>query len=69
MTDKQKAAAAIRALLERRIGRLLGCEPSELPHMKIGSMAQNGMMRYDLSEMVIRTVAQELADRYADLVK
>ena len=29
----------------------------------------NGMMRYDLSEMVIRTVAQELADRYADLVK
>ena len=37
--DKQKAAAAIRALLERRIARLLGCEPADLPRMKIGSMA------------------------------
>jgi len=37
--DKQKAAAAIRALLEKRIARLLHCEPADLPHMKIGSMA------------------------------
>jgi len=37
--DKEKAAAAIRALLERRIARLLGCEPADLPRMKIGSMA------------------------------
>jgi hypothetical protein len=37
--DKQKASARIRALLEQRICRLLGCEPCELPHMKIGSMA------------------------------
>jgi hypothetical protein len=29
----------------------------------------NGMIPYDLSEMVIRTVAQELADRYGDLMK
>jgi hypothetical protein len=37
--DKQKAATSIRALLERRIARLLYCEPAELPRMKIGSMA------------------------------
>jgi len=37
--DRKLAAEKIRALLEGRIARLLGCEPSELPRMKVGSMA------------------------------
>ena len=37
--DKKLAAEKIRALLEGRIARLLGCEPSELPRLKVGSMA------------------------------
>jgi hypothetical protein len=37
--DKKIAAHKIRALLEGRIARLLGCEPSDLSSMRIGSMA------------------------------
>jgi len=37
--DKKLAAEKIRALLEGRIARLLGCEQSDLSSMKIGSMA------------------------------
>jgi hypothetical protein len=37
--DKKLAAEKIRKLLETRVARLLGCEPADLPHMKIGSMA------------------------------
>jgi hypothetical protein len=37
--DKKIAAEKIRALLERRIAYLLGCEPSDLSSMKIGSLA------------------------------
>jgi len=37
--DKQKAAERIRKLLEGRVARVIGCEPADLPHMKIGSMA------------------------------
>ena len=37
--DKKIAAEKIRALLEGRVARLLGCEPSELSHMKIGTLA------------------------------
>ena len=37
--DKKLAAEKIRALLEGRVARLLGCEPSELSHMKIGTLA------------------------------
>jgi hypothetical protein len=37
--DKKIAAEKIRALLESRIARLLGCEPSDLSSMRIGSMA------------------------------
>jgi hypothetical protein len=39
MMDKQKAADRIRTILKARIARILGCEASELPEMKIGSMA------------------------------
>jgi hypothetical protein len=37
--DKKLAAERIRARLERRIALVLGCQPCELPHMKIGSLA------------------------------
>ena len=37
--NKKLAAEKIRAHLEGRIARLLGCEPTDLPRMKIGSMA------------------------------
>ena len=37
--DKKLAAEKIRKLLETRVSRLLGCEPADLPHMKIGAMA------------------------------
>ena len=38
--DKKIAAEKIRALLEGRIARLLGCDVGELHSMKIGSMQQ-----------------------------
>lgn len=38
-TQKKVAAERIRAHLETRVSRLLGCEPAELPSMKIGAMA------------------------------
>jgi hypothetical protein len=37
--DKKLATERIRARLERRISLVLGCQPCELPHMKIGSLA------------------------------
>ena len=37
--DKKIAAEKIRALLEGRIARLLGCNVGDLHSMKIGSMA------------------------------
>jgi hypothetical protein len=37
--DKKIAAEKIRALLESRIARLLGCDAGDLHSMKIGSMA------------------------------
>jgi hypothetical protein len=37
--DKKIAAEKIRALLEARVARLLGCDPGDLPTLKIGSMA------------------------------
>ncbi|HEY6386979.1 MAG TPA: hypothetical protein VIX91_14990 [Candidatus Acidoferrum sp.] len=38
MIDKKLAAEKIRACLERRISLILGCQPHELPHLKIGSL-------------------------------
>jgi hypothetical protein len=37
--DKKVAAEKIRALLEGRIARLLGCDEGDLHSMKIGTMA------------------------------
>ena len=34
--DKKLAAGKIRTLLEKRIAEILECEPSDLPHMKLG---------------------------------
>jgi hypothetical protein len=39
LVDKKLAAEKIRALLEGRIARLLGCDVGDLHSMKIGSMA------------------------------
>lgn len=38
MMDKEKAAEKLKELLEGRIARLLGCEPEDLPKMRLGSM-------------------------------
>ena len=37
--DKKRAAERIRARLEKRISLALGCQPSELPRLKIGTLA------------------------------
>jgi hypothetical protein len=50
--DKKLAAEKIRALLEGRIARLLGCEPSDLSSMKIGSMAHFLFLLIGDSEMM-----------------
>jgi hypothetical protein len=34
--DKKLAADKIRAMLEKRIAETLGCQPSELPYMRLG---------------------------------
>jgi hypothetical protein len=39
LVDRKLAAEKIRALLEGRIARLLGCDVGDLHSMKIGSMA------------------------------
>lgn len=36
--DKKIAEQKIRERLEHRIAAALGCQPSELPHMKMGSL-------------------------------
>jgi hypothetical protein len=50
--DKKLAAEKIRALLEGRIARLLGCEPSDLSSMKIGSMVHFLFLLVGDSEML-----------------
>ena len=37
--DKKIAAEKIRALLEARVARMIGCAAADLPTLKIGSMA------------------------------
>ena len=37
--DKKIAAEKIRALLEARVSRMIGCDAADLPTLKIGSMA------------------------------
>ena len=37
--DKKSVAEKIRARLEKRVALLLGCQPSELPRLKIGMLA------------------------------
>jgi hypothetical protein len=36
--DKKLAAEKIRALLEKRIADILGCQPSELPYMNVAML-------------------------------
>ena len=50
--DKKIAADKIRALLEGRIARLLGCEPADLPQMRVGSMAHFLFLLIGDSEMM-----------------
>jgi hypothetical protein len=50
--NKKLAAEKIRALLEGRIARLLGCEPADLPHMKVGAMAHFLFLLIGDSEMM-----------------
>jgi len=44
--DKRLAAERTRVRLERRIALILGCQPCELPHMKIGSLARLNYGRF-----------------------
>jgi hypothetical protein len=37
--DKKLASERIRVRLEKRVALLLGCQPGELPRMKIGTLA------------------------------
>ena len=50
--DKKFAADKIRALLAGRIARMVGCEPSDLPHMKVGAMAHFLFLLIGDSEMM-----------------
>jgi hypothetical protein len=50
--DKKIAADKIRALLEGRIARLLGCELADLPHMRLGALAHFLFLLIGDSEMM-----------------
>ena len=50
--DKKLAAEKIRALLEGRIARLLGCEPADLAHMRLGALAHFLFLLIGDSEMM-----------------
>jgi hypothetical protein len=39
LIDKKLACERIRARLEKRVALLLGCQPNELPRIKIGGLA------------------------------
>jgi hypothetical protein len=49
--DKKIAAEKIRALLDSRIARLLGCGP-DLPHMRLGTLAHFLFLLIGDSEMM-----------------
>jgi hypothetical protein len=50
--DKKIAADKIRTLLEGRIARLRGCEPADLPHMRLGALAHFLFLLIGDSEMM-----------------
>jgi hypothetical protein len=50
--DKKLAAAKIRARLEQRVASVLGCQPHELPHMKIGSLAHFAFLLEGTSQTI-----------------
>jgi len=48
--DKKLASEKIRARLERRLATFLGCEASELPRMKIGTLIHTLFLLWGDSE-------------------
>jgi len=42
--DKKLAAEKIRARLEKRLASYLGCEPHELPRMKLGTLVHTAFL-------------------------
>jgi len=48
--DKKLAAEKIRARLERRLATFLGCEPRELPRMKLGTLVHTLFLLWGDSE-------------------
>ena len=42
--DKKIAAEKIRARLEKRLASFLGCEPHELPRMKLGTLVHTAFL-------------------------
>jgi hypothetical protein len=50
--DKKLAAEKIRARLQMRIASILECQPHELPHMKIGSLAHFAFLLEGTSQTI-----------------
>ncbi len=48
--DKQLAAEKIRARLEKRLATFLGCEPHEVPRMKLGTLVHTLFLVWGDSE-------------------
>ncbi len=48
--DKKLAAEKIRARLEKRLATFLGCEPRELPRMKLGTLVHTLFLLWGDSE-------------------
>ena len=42
--DKKLAAEKIRSRLEKRLASFLGCEPHELPRMKLGTLVHTAFL-------------------------
>jgi hypothetical protein len=48
--DKKLAAEKIRSRLERRLATFLGCEPHEVPRMKLGTLVHTLFLLWGDSE-------------------
>jgi hypothetical protein len=67
VVDKTLAAEKIRARLEQRIASMLGCQPHELPHTKIGTLTHFAFLLEGTSQAIggFETTMRALLDSSA----
>jgi hypothetical protein len=54
--DKKLAAEKIRARLEKRLASFLGCEPHEVPRMKLGTLVHTLFLLLGDSEELVASI-------------